>query len=755
MKKVGWVLIGIFLVILCALFFIPRNIPISGHAVSNSENNFPGLLKVSPDNPFYFVRADNGKAVYLSGSHYWYVLQDVKHGVASKISVDAYLSVLRSSNQNFARLWMFEGGEGCKCSSNKFSPLPIVKSGGNYIVNQAYLDRVVAFVDAANKSGIYVSVMFFQGWSVDNHGEDPWPYNCFNGAGCTASTCHKLSHNNALNLQKQYISQLIDRINNYDNVLYEISNEDLAATLSWQTELVNYIHAYEATKPKQHPVGMTGYNKGISNSDLLNGPADWISPAGSGYKSGPPVVTGTKVVLLDTDHIWGIGGNGLWIWQSFLRGYNPIYMDDFKVVTNDARSARIAMGETVSYANKMNLKEMTPQGILSSTGYCLASIGKEYLALQPSSGAFNLNLAKGNYSVEWFNINKHSISTGTDVITGGAILPFTPPASGPFIIYLKNKDVIYKINNSIANSNITINATNISSTPNTEQNIPIVIPILNDNDKDGITNDRDLCSETPIRSSVNSNGCLTPRWDNFKKTYKRTSDSTTAIDLQISNDKAAIIFKEQVNLQREEGQLNLDNYLTLEQNKIILDSANLPELNVPALLVFQNVNAINPKISIDGKKCEECNILSYDNEVLVVEVSHFSTYEVVEEEFYNTLPTQNPVSLNTNSEINTTLNETGVLNETFENILINDSDTNQTIYENNSKNEQVGSEESQDSLIKPPRDYSWIYLVLILLGLIASLFFLWKNIKQKKVEENKNARKFSTSSPARPPVFRR
>jgi hypothetical protein len=37
------------------------------------------------------------------------------------------------------------------------------------------------------------------------------------------------------------------------------------------------------------------------------------------------------------------------------------------------------MGSTLTYANRMILVDMTPQPSLSSTGYCLANPGAEYL----------------------------------------------------------------------------------------------------------------------------------------------------------------------------------------------------------------------------------------------------------------------------------------------------------------------------------------------------------------------------------------
>ena len=42
------------------------------------------------------------------------------------------------------------------------------------------------------------------------------------------------------------------------------------------------------------------------------------------------------------------------------------------------------MGDTLRYAQKMNLISMEPRGELTSTGYALANPGEEYLILQPN-----------------------------------------------------------------------------------------------------------------------------------------------------------------------------------------------------------------------------------------------------------------------------------------------------------------------------------------------------------------------------------
>ena len=50
-------------------------------------------------------------------------------------------------------------------------------------------------------------------------------------------------------------------------------------------------------------------------NSLVASPADWVSPGSQdGYRDDPPAWDGqAKVSLLDTDHIWGVGGNLAWV----------------------------------------------------------------------------------------------------------------------------------------------------------------------------------------------------------------------------------------------------------------------------------------------------------------------------------------------------------------------------------------------------------------------------------------------------------
>src|SRR6266540_4671958 len=102
--------------------------------------------------------------------------------------------------------------------------------------------------------------------------------------------------------------------------------------------------------------------------------------------------------------------------------------------------ARWAMGDTVRFAERMNLIGMEPRGDLSATGYALANPGEEYLVLQPSESAdrFTVTLEVGTYAAEWFGVEGRETAEADDVtVESSAPIDFSPPSgsAGPAVLY--------------------------------------------------------------------------------------------------------------------------------------------------------------------------------------------------------------------------------------------------------------------------------------------------------------------------------
>jgi len=429
-----------------------------------------GPLRVHPSNPRYFTDG-SGRAIYLTGLHTWTNLKDI--GTTDPplpLDYTAYLDFMQEHNHNFMRMWTWELTKYAYDGVFKYTdPFPWTRTGPGMALdgkpkfdlsqfNQQYFDRLRSRVIAARGRGIYVSIMLFEGHSPQRS-DLPWcwdghPFNVHNnvneidgdpnGDGRGLET-HTLEIPAVTALQEAYVRKVIDTVNDLDNVLYEIANESGPYSTDWQYHMINYIKSYQASKPNQHSVGMTFQYEGGSNAALFNSPADWISPGHSDselYKSNPPAADGSKVIVLDTDHLWGIGGNQEWVWKSFLRGLNPIYMDPYGGPDKpDADEAiRRNLGYTLRYANKVNLAAMVPRGDLASTGYCLANPvadGAEYLVYLPDGGTVTVDLsaASGELSVQWLNPSTGAMRfMGTT--TGGASHSFTTPFSGDAVLHI-------------------------------------------------------------------------------------------------------------------------------------------------------------------------------------------------------------------------------------------------------------------------------------------------------------------------------
>lgn len=445
-----------------------------------------GPLRVHPVNGRYFTN-DSGGAVYLTGSHTWNNLQDT--GLTDPPPVfdyAAYLDWMRGLNHNFLRLWSWEQAKWSAGTKRDFwfNPLPYRRTGPGTALdgkpkfdvmkfNQAYFDRLRARVRQAGERGIYAAIMLFDGWSItDKHkGQgNPWrghPFNADNnvngingdpgntGQGTETHTLHLPA---ITTIQEAYVRKVIDTVNDLDNVLYEISNESdgTAAARDWHYRMIRFIQRYERSKPKQHPVGMTAlYPKG-NDADLYASPADWISPVADGNLDNPDAADGHKVILYDTDHLCGICGTEIWVWKSFTRGLNPVFMDlyDFSgaLVGSGANydpkdpkwvGVRRAMGQTRAYAVKMNLAAMAPRADLASSRFCLArpvASGAEYLVYLPQGGSVTVNLAvtRGPLAVEWFS-PATGVTMAGGMVDGGASRTLTYPLTGgDAVLYLRN-----------------------------------------------------------------------------------------------------------------------------------------------------------------------------------------------------------------------------------------------------------------------------------------------------------------------------
>jgi hypothetical protein len=440
------------------------------------------LLEVDPVNPRYFTDG-SGEAIYLVGNHTWNNVQSAPGDplfAPSPLNYTTYLNYLQSSNFNFTRLWTWEQSAWEPWSTDKvtFSPTIYARSstpgaldGGNKFdlnqFNQDYFDLLRSRVEQARQAGLYVSVMLFEGWSVGTKpGQpgNPWPGHPFAGANNINGVNGDMNGDGIGSeietqqfwgtqmgdrvwaYQKAYIDKVVDTVGNQPNVIFEIGNEMNGDSFGFQNAVIPEIHNREQQDGfARHLTWMTFPWPGGNNNALFSSAADIVAP--NGYFD-PAPATGNKVVISDTDHIYGMGGDQRWVWYNFTRGMNIAYMDDMAGTPLNGKApqgwqvdARRAMTETAHWAERIDLRHMLPYGTtVASSGHVLANLaGGEYLAFDPAGGSLTLNnLAAGTYAVEWMDVNTNTTVASANVTTGAGNRTLQSPFGGhDAVLHLK------------------------------------------------------------------------------------------------------------------------------------------------------------------------------------------------------------------------------------------------------------------------------------------------------------------------------
>ena len=452
-----------------------------------------GPLRVHSGNPRYFTDG-SGKAILLAGSHTWRSVQEAAADLPANpaFAYGEFLRLLVEEDHNFTRLWAWESAAWVQPKSVKMwiDPLPFERTGPGQAAdgrlkfdltkfNDAYFGRLRARAVAAGERGIYVGVMLFEGFSVSrksrNRDPSPWLYHPLNQANNVNGLdgdlngdgegyeVHELRVPEITKIQEAYVRMVIDAVGELDNVLFEIGNECHGGSTPWQYHMIEVIRRHERRRPKQHPVWMTFQWDGLAdpgtNENLFESTADAISPGSAAgnneraYELDPPAATGTKVVIADTDHVNpGNMDRADWVWKCFARGLHPIFMDNPPIPGNplhpvhndflpDGPSAktRAAMGAVLAVARKVDLAGLVPDPKLSSTGYCLANAGKEYLVYLPHGSeatVVDLSAAPGPFVVEWFHPETGAATVG-GTTAGGVVGRWRAPFDGSAVLHLK------------------------------------------------------------------------------------------------------------------------------------------------------------------------------------------------------------------------------------------------------------------------------------------------------------------------------
>ena len=153
-----------------------------------------------------------------------------------------------------------------------------------------------------------------------------------------------------------------------------------------------------------------------------------------------------------TRPIWSTESNGLWgsadyelVWRFLTKGVTPYHTKVVEATHRRSLPFHEWIGDDqkrIAYAfnligDETDFGALTPRSNLSSTGFCLAHEGVEYVVYSSSASSFTVDVGSGEYEVTWLNI-KTDDHEGHNQITGGEEITFHPPDNDYRVLHLRN-----------------------------------------------------------------------------------------------------------------------------------------------------------------------------------------------------------------------------------------------------------------------------------------------------------------------------
>jgi hypothetical protein len=228
-------------------------------------------IRLHPENPHYFEWRDEPTILITSGEHYGAVLNRA-------FNYKKYLNILQSHRLNLTRIFTgvyCEPAGAFNINDNTLAPAkeqficPWVRSktpgylnGGNKFDltkwDTTYFKRLRNFVADAGKSGVVVEVVLFCTFYNDSMW-DLSPLNAsnnINGIGrIVRQDVFTLKDKRLTAVQDAMVRKIVEELNDFDNVYFEICNEPYergGQTQSWQNHVAQVIVDTEKQLPYKH-----------------------------------------------------------------------------------------------------------------------------------------------------------------------------------------------------------------------------------------------------------------------------------------------------------------------------------------------------------------------------------------------------------------------------------------------------------------------------------------------------------------------
>jgi hypothetical protein len=415
-------------------------------------------VKPAADNPYIFQNS-KGQPLLLVGDYTWSTFSGVDY------DYEAMFDTLEAHGLNFARVWVFWGYE--TEAGKRVNFVPYARPGPGKAndglpkydltkFDAAFFDRLRSMCEAARRRGINVQLVLFDAWMIkhphlwrlhafhrDNNvnGVDGDPKNIGTGTDGERGFC-SLDNPKALEAQKAFIQKAVDAVNDFDNVYFEIANENFY-NVQWELRLCEFIHAYEKSKPKQHmamPKDLLSHSSVVQTWDVKRVHAELMNKRNR-----------RQPLIFDTD--WTITRDDADVrksmWTAVLSGGHFNYMDDSFEIGSEHRgdyrgsrrtSLHNQIGYLAAFMRQLRFWEMQPDDALVKAGHAVAMAStNELAAYLPAGGSARLDLSKlaGDLEAYWFDPVAGKWG-GKFVPRGGGVEEFTVPNAHDRVLYLRN-----------------------------------------------------------------------------------------------------------------------------------------------------------------------------------------------------------------------------------------------------------------------------------------------------------------------------
>lgn len=420
----------------------------------------PHPLTPYPLNASYF-QSPKGHPLVLIGNYTWGTFSDVDY------DYKAMFDTLKANGLNFARVWVWWGCEVFPEPINRLNVNPYGRIGpGNandgkpkYDLtkfNPTFFQRLHAVCAAAQERGIFLQLTLLDAWMIkhphlwrlhayhrDNNinGVDGDPKNTDTGTDAQQGFC-SLGNPKVLERQKAFICKVVDAVNEFDNIFFEIANENYY-NADWELHLCKFIREYEQSKPKQHlvmPLNLPNHDyNGIKTWDLQRLHTNLLKARAL-----------RQPLIFDTDGLGCPDDSTVRkaAWTAFTSGGHVSYLDDSLQPGSEYRgnergtrraTLRQQLGNLARFTRQVPFWKMKAEDALVKAGTAFAmGSANEVVAYLPQGGSIILDLTnlKGSLAYRWFNPREGKFGDQFRV-EGGGQRPFQAPSRNDWALQVK------------------------------------------------------------------------------------------------------------------------------------------------------------------------------------------------------------------------------------------------------------------------------------------------------------------------------